>query len=193
MSAIGSAEWNMASGRKESSGRGLMLLTYIGCEARCRQWLIDLFCYCREVGWLCMIIWLFVAVFAFFVNLPHIVRKRIVKKLASQEYREQRKYASLKGGSLKIIEWFNLYPLKKALVSTLWLLGVYASIRGVVLVWITHRKDFVWITAFFFLLPYYPLVDAGVTSKCHTIVRLYSKRCWLGNSLKNYWEMRSLT
>lgn len=124
-----------------------------------------------------MIIWLFVAVFAFFVNLPHIVRKRIVKKLASQEYREQRKYASLKGGSLKIIEWFNLYPLKKALVSTLWLLGVYASIRGVVLVWITHRKDFVWITAFFFLLPYYPLVDAGVTSKCHTIVRLYSKRC----------------
>lgn len=108
-----------------------------------------------------MIIWLFVAVFAFFVNLPHIVQKRLVKKLASQEYREQRKYASLKGGSLKIIGWFNLYPLKKALVSTLWLLGVYASIRGVVLVWITHRKDFVWITAFFLL-----------------VALLSARRCW---------------
>lgn len=57
-----------------------------------------------------MIIWVLFFAFALWVNLPSIVQRNLTNKLIYEsDYTEN--------GSLKIIEWFRLYPLKKLLCS----------------------------------------------------------------------------
>ena len=92
-----------------------------------------------------MVIWLLFLAIILWVNLPSIVQKCLTNKLINKDYHPS-------NGPLKMIEWFRLYPIKKVLLTFIWLFLAYQSIRGFGLVWIEKHQEFLWIEICFLCL-----------------------------------------
>ena len=92
-----------------------------------------------------MIIWIVFFLIVLWVNLPSIIQKQLADKFANGDY-------SSSDCPIKLIEWFRLYPLKKCILVLLWLLSLYPSVRGCILVWMKNEKEFLEITLFFIFI-----------------------------------------
>ena len=100
-----------------------------------------------------MIIWVVFFLIVLWVNLPSIIQKQLADKFANGDYRSS-------DCPIKMIEWFRLYPLKKCILVFLWLLSLYPSVRGCILVWVKNEKEFLEVALFFIsitVLTAYPI------------------------------------
>ena len=95
---------------------------------------------------------IFVAILFLIVNLPGYIRKQLTQTIAEESEKARDHFQLSQLNQLSKIEWLRLYPLKKVVITALWFVCLFYSIRGIFLTISDYRTSFLWLTVILWVI-----------------------------------------
>lgn len=95
---------------------------------------------------------IFVAILFLIVNLPGYIRKQLTQTIAEESEKARDHFQLSQLNQLSKIEWLRLYPLKKVVITALWFVCLFYSIRGIFLTISDYRTSFLWLTVILWII-----------------------------------------